>query len=171
LLPGEDRYQLEYTIPATNGAAALNVTAPGKVGHVLVFIPDDGTTITTNGLQAMGSQQMGESGAKTRYYMATSLESGQSVALTVTGLKSATSGGQPATRPAASEGPIESPAGAPVEADASGGAIVPKTVAAVGAAGILGVGGLVMLMKGKAPVQPAVQITHKSSKKNRHAHR
>lgn len=171
LLPGEDRYQLQYTIPATNGAAALNVIAPGKVGHVLVFIPDDGTTITTSGLQAMGSQQMDESGAKTRYYMATSLEAGQSVALTVTGLKSAATGGQPATRPAASAAPADSPPGAPVEADASGGATVPKTIAAVGAAGILGVGGLLMLAKGKAPVQPAVQISHKSTKKNRHARR
>ena len=32
LIPGEDRYQLQYTIPPRNGAAALNITAPGKGG-------------------------------------------------------------------------------------------------------------------------------------------
>ena len=115
---------------------------------MLVFIPDDGTTIATTGLQAMGSQQMGESGAKTRYYMATSLEAGQSVALTVTGLKSATSGGQPAARPAASQGPTGRPPAVPWKPTLRA-LDRPQSRPAVGAAGILGVGGLVMLMKAK----------------------
>ena len=45
LIPGEDRYELEYRVPAVNNKAVLSVTAPASVGHLLVFVPEDGTTV------------------------------------------------------------------------------------------------------------------------------
>jgi hypothetical protein len=190
LLPGEDRYQLEYTIPATSGTAVLAVTAPAKVGQMMVFIPDDGTTVTANGLQPMGSQQMDEKGPKTRYYMATSLAQGQTVNLTVAGLNAAAMGAQPASQPSAaamnlstataSQQASTPAATTPLDAAVMGsmtpvesvptGSNLPKFVAAGGAAGILLIGGLVMLVK-KTPVAVPLKVESKSNKGRRNARR
>jgi hypothetical protein len=163
LVPGEDRYQLQYTIPAHNGQAVLTAIAPAKVGHVLVFIPDDGTTVTTAGLQAMGSEQMDDKGPKTRYFMATSLQAGQSVSLTVSGLKAAAAASD-ATSPT---GMADEPASAPAEAGVIGSSVA-KAVAAIGALVILFAGALLMMVKRTPePVKATVKNANKGRSHDR----
>lgn len=162
LVPGEERYQLQYTVAAQNGKATLSITAPVKVGHVIVFLPDDGTTVTTTGLKSMGSQQMDDKGTKTRYYMATSLDAGQTVSLTVSGLTAAA-----APSPVDTVGAADAP---PAEAGIGGslGSTLPKAVAAVGAILMLLLGSLALLAKKPVPAP----IPEKSNTKGRNrAHR
>jgi hypothetical protein len=177
LVPGDDRYQLRYIIPAINDSAQLVITAPASVGHMLVFVPDDGTTINAPSLQFMGTQQMGDKGAKTRCYIAMSIASGQTTSLTVSGLKGA------AASPAAAAGPADQPqaaaptptaapqasasayttpnaapvvdtaaTAAPAQADHS---IVSKVIAVGGGVAILAAGTAIILFK--SPAGPASQ--------------
>ena len=133
LIPGEDRYELEYHIPAVDNKAVLSVTAPASVGHLLVFVPEDGTTVDAPGLQAMGVQQLDEKGPKTRCYFAKSLSEGQTIALTVGGLKSA-----------GSAQPVSSVQTPKALADNS---IASKAIAVGGAIAILLVGTTITLFK------------------------
>jgi hypothetical protein len=135
LIPGEDRYELEYHIPAVDNKAVLSITAPASVGHLLVFVPEDGTTVDAPALQAMGAQQLDEKGPKTRCYIAMSLTEGQTIALTIGGLKSAAS-----LQPVSS---VETPKLKP-PADNS---IASKAIAVGGAIAILLVGTTITLFK------------------------
>ncbi|MGA2441106.1 MAG: hypothetical protein ABSH08_09110 [Tepidisphaeraceae bacterium] len=135
LIPGEDRYELQYRIPAVDNKAVLSVTAPASVGHLLVFVPEDGTTVDAPALQAMGAQQLDEKGPKTRCYFARSLSEGQTIALTVGGLKSAAS-----VLPVSS---VQTPKLKPL-ADNS---IASKAIAVGGAIAILLVGTTITLLK------------------------
>jgi hypothetical protein len=134
LIPGEDRYELEYHIPAVDNKAVLSVTAPASVGHLLVFVPEDGTTVDAPALQAMGAQQLDEKGPKTRCYFAKSLSEGQTIALTIGGLKSAAS-----ALPVSS---IETPKTALAD-----NSIASKAIAVGGAIAILLVGTTITLLK------------------------
>jgi len=165
LVPGEERYQLQYTIPAHNGQAVLTATSPAKVGHVLVFIPDDGTTVTSTGLQAMGSEQMDDKGNKTRYFMATSLEAGQSVSLTVSGLKAAAATAPDAKTPM---GMADEPAQAPAEAGVIGSSVA-KAVAGIGALVMLFVGALLLMVK-RTP-EPVKATAKQANRGNSHGRR
>jgi hypothetical protein len=133
LIPGEDRYELQYDIPAVDNKAVLSVIAPASVGHLLVFVPEDGTTVEAPRLQAMGSQQLDETGPKTRCYIATSLTEGQTITLTVGGLKGA-----------GSVQPISSVEQPKPPADNS---IASKAIAVGGAIAILLVGTMITLFK------------------------
>ncbi len=134
LIPGEDRYELEYRIPAVDNKAVLSVTAPASVGHLLVFVPEDGTTVEAPGLQAMGTQQLDEKGPKTRCYIAISLTEGQTTTVTVGGLKAAAAPLQPAAS-------IGTPK------PAAGNSIASKAIAVGGAIVILLVGTMITLLK------------------------
>jgi hypothetical protein len=133
LIPGEDRYELQYSIPAVDNKTLLSITAPTSVGHLLVFVPDDGSTVEAPGMQAMGSQQLDEKGPKTRCYIATSLNAGQTITLTVGGLKAAASA-QPVP-------PIET------HHAAADNSIPSKALAVSGAIAILVVGTMFALLK------------------------
>jgi cytochrome c-type biogenesis protein CcmF len=161
LIPGEDRYQLQYSVAAKEGKAVLAITAPAKVGHVLVFIPDDGTTVTADGLKSMGSEQMDDKGTKTRYYMATSLEPGQTVTLTVAGLSAAA-----APAPDVSEtADASQPAPQATEQAGLAGSTLPKTVAAAGAAAMLLFGSLALLLKKPAQAAASIKVNTKGRRR------
>jgi hypothetical protein len=136
LIPGEDRYELEYRIPAVDNKAVLSITAPASVGHLLVFVPEDGTTVDAPALQAMGAQQLDEKGPKTRCYMTTSLSEGQTIALTIGGLKAA-----------ASVQPVSSIETAKSPKPLADNSIASKAIAVGGALAILLVGTTITLFK------------------------
>jgi len=146
LLPGDSKYQIQYTIPAVAGVAQLIVTAPTDVQHILVFVPKDGTTLTTTGLQQLDSSMLGAMGDKTRAFMATNLTAGQTISIKFNDLRS-----QASVLP----GPgSEQPGEAAPNAAASAGdssAFGTKVVAVGGAAVILVCGSSVVLLK--APKQ------------------
>jgi hypothetical protein len=179
MIPGEERYQLRYVVPAVNDKATLTITAPASVGHMMVFVPDDGSVIDTPpNLQSMGSQKLNEKGPKTRCFIAMSIVPGQTMAIGLSGLKAAAaatpvSAADPATpgdpTPAASmadaapavdaSGPVQTPVQTVASVDApkpiADHSIVPKVIAVGGGAAILLAGTAVVLFKG--PDAAAVQ--------------
>jgi hypothetical protein len=152
IVPGDSKYQLQYTVPASNNTSALSVTAPVKTGHVLVFVPDDGTSVVpTPPLQLMGSQQMGQNPQKTRYYMATQIEPGQKLQLVVSDLNQAhtdATGTVPEATPAAAVATSdEAPVAAPVVAASVADSEAPKLLALIGGGVVLLIGTAALLIK------------------------
>lgn len=84
LNPGSTQYQISYLVPASSGEAKLDVTAPAAVANLMLFLPDDGTTVKTEGLEFGGATDMGT--GKRRFYRATGLAAGQVVAAMVSGI-------------------------------------------------------------------------------------
>jgi hypothetical protein len=140
LVPGTTEYQLAYILPADNGNVVLTSTAPAKQDSLMIFVPDDGSKVTTEGLQS-GAMDMG--GGKTRYYTAGGLATGQSVKLAIDGVRA----------PAA---PTAVPGGAKPAAAGSGAAAplnnvqIAKAIAGAGAAMIVLLGGAAMFMRSPA---------------------
>jgi hypothetical protein len=84
LVPGQTQLRIVYGLPATNGKADITVVAPAPTSHLMVMLPDDGTTVIGEGLQAGGSTSMGK--GKTRFYKAAGVPAGQQLKLTVSGI-------------------------------------------------------------------------------------
>jgi hypothetical protein len=82
--PGVTQYQLSYTIPAKNGMAALDITAPAKTQNLMLFLPDDGTNVQASGLEFVSTSDMG-TGAK-RFYRAADRTAGDVISLKVSGI-------------------------------------------------------------------------------------
>ncbi len=147
ITPGQTDYQLQYTVPAIDGKLSFSVSASAKMGHVLVFIPDDGSTVTpTAPLQLMGSQQMGENGPKTRYFMATQVDAGQKLTLSISNLNSAPATGATGATGTADPAPQSEQSAAPPIAIAASTA--PKAVVLVGLALVLAIGSVTILIRG-----------------------
>ena len=123
VMPGSLELQIEYTVPITDAKADLTITAPAKVGQMYVFIPDDGSKVTTTGLDSLGVRQTGE--GNKRGYKAAQLKAGQEVKLSFSGLK-----------PAATE---------PVKKTDAGTSHLPQIAAGVGG-GLLLLGGATVLL-------------------------
>jgi hypothetical protein len=84
LPPGQQEYQISYTLPAKDGSASLVVVAPAPTSKLMVMLPEDGTTVTAQGLESGGSVDMGK--GKTRFYKASSVPAGQEVKLVISGI-------------------------------------------------------------------------------------
>lgn len=128
LMPGATEFQLEYVVPSTDGKADLTITAPAPVTQMYVFIPDDGSTVTTAALDSMGTRKTGE-GSK-RAYKAANLKAGQEAKLSFSGLKA----------PAAAE---------PMKKSDAGTSHLPQVAAGVGG-GLILIGGVTFVLL-KAP--------------------
>ncbi|HTW95213.1 MAG TPA: hypothetical protein VMD30_10490 [Tepidisphaeraceae bacterium] len=141
VLPGDCRYEIQYHIAAAAGVAQLLVTAPAQVQHVLVFVPNDGTSVSTTGLTALDASELGDMANRMRAFMATSLSAGQTVTIKFANLSQAAISTEAA--------PVQSvaPADAPGASAGDSAAFPAKTVSVVGAAVILLGGGSVLLHK------------------------
>jgi len=60
LEPGVTKMRYAYVVPMTARKASLSVVAPVPVRHMMLFAPDDGTTVRATGLESLGTQSMGE---------------------------------------------------------------------------------------------------------------
>jgi hypothetical protein len=138
IVPGASQYALSYVVPATAGKADLTITAPAAVGHMMVFVPEDSTTVTVSGLNSIGSMPM-DNGEQMRCYMATSLSAQQTVDVTISDLSKV-------TPPKVSEAAPANPGAASSEKPVKGGVSLPQRLAVGGAAAILVVGALVMFV-------------------------
>jgi hypothetical protein len=85
LLPGQSQYQIAYLIPIEQGAAELTVAAPVATRQLAIFLPDDASEVTPQGLDAMGTTTMGE-GNSIRMFRAGGVAADQQVGLTISGL-------------------------------------------------------------------------------------
>jgi hypothetical protein len=84
LTPGLAQYQIGYTIPARDGRAQITVAAPAAVKHLMIFVPDDGSTVTADGLELVTPAKGNES--KSRFYKAVNQTPGQMASMTITGM-------------------------------------------------------------------------------------
>jgi hypothetical protein len=128
LQPGASQYRLQYTVPLNKGQAEISVVAPAPVSTLMIFYPDDGTTISGTGIQGPQTVDMGN--GKTRYFKADDINVGHEVKLLV--------GGAPAVKTESSAAPASTVPGATELA---------KTIAGVGALLIFLLGGALMFMK------------------------
>ncbi|MHB1155577.1 MAG: hypothetical protein ACYC26_01930 [Phycisphaerales bacterium] len=141
LAPGDIQLQLAYIIPVNAGEASLEITAPAAVKQMVIFTPDDGSTITPTGAEAGKGMKMGP--RSMRMFTAANMTTGRKVSLVFKGI------------PAAPEAPkATSDAGGTHEhesADESTAPVQPspgrsaKVIAGVGA-GVLGVAVAVVLI-------------------------
>ena len=54
-MPGTTQLQLNYSLPVKDGAAQIAITASVAIGHLMMFVPDDGSTVTGDGLISAGA--------------------------------------------------------------------------------------------------------------------
>lgn len=138
ITPGTNQYQYTYFVPAVDGKAELFAAAPTVTKHLMIFAPEDGTTVTaTGGGVESGVTDMG--GRKVRYFKAGGVAANAKVTVSVSGkpnkavgaASTAGTGGAVAASPFASADPAQ----------------LAKAVAGVGALLIVLFGGAVMLRK------------------------
>jgi hypothetical protein len=84
LVPGVSRYQFSYVLPIRDGKVSIAVKSPVATRHLMVVVPDDGSEVRCEGLQARGSMEMGE--GKTRLFQTMELPPDQAASVTISGL-------------------------------------------------------------------------------------
>jgi hypothetical protein len=131
VVPGTTQYTLVYKMPVTGGKANYSIAAPAPIGSMMVFAPDDGSTITASGIEDGGLATMG--GGKTRVFRASNLAAGAKIAIAMSNITAAPKG--------------KGGAGAMAAAIAASGSM-PKLVAGAGGLAIFLVGGMFLLRKG-----------------------
>ncbi len=90
LVPGVTQYQISYLLPAVDGKVDLPIKAPTAIGHLMVFVPDDGSDIIASGLTE--GQSMGEGDRAVRVFSVEQVKADQSVSLKLAAPGSATAG-------------------------------------------------------------------------------
>jgi hypothetical protein len=86
LVPGATEVQVSYVLPVAEGRAELTVTAPTSTGHLMLFGPDDGSTVTGEGLIAAGSANMAPGQGPTRYFMLPGMQAGKTLRVALAGI-------------------------------------------------------------------------------------
>ncbi len=100
LAPGQPRYEMAYTIPASNGRAQIVATSSVPVDNTMLVIPDDGTLVETSDLKPGGTADMGN--GKRRTFIGGAVAANQTVTVSVGNLAVAPSrAGEKAATPAA----------------------------------------------------------------------
>ena len=125
---GKTNYQMRYDLAARDGQVVIDLTARSATDALMIFVPDDGTTIDTSHFEDMGTFDIHKQ--KLRTYKVTDLEPGARTVLTI-------------QRPR-QDVPAAPTAGAPAEASTQG----PKVVAGAGMLGVFVAGVALMLFKG-----------------------
>jgi hypothetical protein len=142
MLPGGADYQVRYVIPATDGdRAEVAMWAPAPTGSLFVFLPDDGTVVTSDELKLVQAKPGANLRANARFYTAVPQNAGDVINFTVSGLKALKG------TAAAVDLPAEGAAPATPDTAATGIPGVAKVVGAVAAGAILTVGTAVILLK------------------------
>jgi hypothetical protein len=141
LAPGVSQFRVVYNVPVREGTAELALTTPAAVSHAMFFVPDDGSTVAVQGLEAGGVADMGN--GKTRFYKANDVAAGAVMKLTVSGITARAGANDPAAPSTASS----------LGSSASGQ--IPRIIAAAGGLVIFIVGGMLLLMKSPKRVAKA----------------
>jgi hypothetical protein len=143
LVPGAADLQVHYHIPTIeNDRAEVTLWAPAPTGSFYVFLPADGTVVTSNELKLVEAKAGARLRADSRFYTAPPQNAGDVIRFTVSGLKGLKKAA--ADMPAdAAEAPAATNTGTP----AAGIPKVAKVAGGVTAAAILTVGTAVILYK------------------------
>jgi hypothetical protein len=146
LTPGSSELQIQYVLPAKNDAAEVTLVAPAATASLFVFLPDDGTKVTSAKLTKVEVKPGAKLRANSRFYTVPPQKAGEKITFTVSGLAAA----KPA---AAAPAPIEDdlatsePATPPVSSSGSDIPGIAKVVAGAGAAVIVATGVAFVLFK------------------------
>jgi hypothetical protein len=140
MLPGGADFQVHYRVPADNDRAEVTMWAPAATGSLFVFLPQDGTTVTSSELKLVEAKPGARLRANSRFYTAAPQNAGDAIKFTISGLKG--------LKPAAAAVMPDEGSGNPVAGtSASGIPRAAKIAGAVGAGTILTVGTAVILFK------------------------
>jgi hypothetical protein len=142
LQPGTSQYRVIYTVPVTNGSSQFAFSAPAPVKNLMMFVPDDGTTVKVDGLVAGGVANMGN--GKTRFFKGADLRQGAEVKISLSGITAATSQAAATAETATASATDES--GAEGSAAAATPAVNPMSAQLAKA--VVGAGGLVIFVVG-----------------------
>ena len=134
LTPGMSQFRVVYTVPVKDGKSELALTAPAAIAHAMFFVPDDGSTVTAQGLETGGVADMGN--GKTRFYKAKDVAAGAVMKLSLSGITA---------HAESNEAPAASTAASTISSAASGQ--IAKVVAGAGGLAIFVVGGMLLLIK------------------------
>jgi hypothetical protein len=148
--PGGAEFQIHYTVPAADDKAEVAIVAPAATGSVFVFLPDDGSVVTSNELKKVDPKPGAKLKANSRFYTAAPQKAGDVIAFTVSGLKALKADATPVGGGAGGGYGDATDAGTAIgggSAAASGIPGVAKLVGGVGAGLILVVGAAVVIFK------------------------
>ncbi|MCC6679655.1 MAG: hypothetical protein IT445_02025 [Phycisphaeraceae bacterium] len=129
IVPGVTQYQFSYLLPAVDGQVDLQINAPSAIGHLMVFVPDDGSDITATGLSE--SQAMGEGDRAVRVFSVEKVLANQSVSLKLAAPGTAAAGSAEGDDTHNHAQSSTAPSGVPKLAVGAGAAVLAATAAAV----------------------------------------
>jgi hypothetical protein len=140
LVPGVSQYRIGYTLPVEKGKADVAFATVAPVKHLMVFVPDDGSTVNAEGIGNAGVADMG--GGKTRFYRATDVAAGTAVKLSISNITARAA----AAATADAAGTPGGPRTASPKAKSSS-AQTAKLIAGAGGLTIFVVGGMLLMFK------------------------
>jgi hypothetical protein len=147
MLPGGADFQVHYVIPAVEkDRAEVTLWAPATTGSLYVFLPQDGTVVTSDELRLVEAKAGAQLRANSRFYTAPPQNAGDVIKFTVSGLKGLKAASAAAVSPYGGDDAAASPSAGTGGATA-GIPRLAKVVGAVGAGAILTVGTAVVLFK------------------------
>ena len=114
LQPGSAEFQFTYVVPARDDRAEISLVAPAETGSLFVFLPDDGTQVTSDDLKKVEVKPGMNLRENSRFFTAAPQKAGERIKFTVAGLK--------AIKPAAATPAVPTPG-----ADAGGDNSTPAT--------------------------------------------
>jgi hypothetical protein len=148
MTPGDTNFQFTYRVPAdAAGSAKIELTAPAATQHLMVFVPDDGSTFTSDALRKIEPKKNTNLRANSRFYVTDPMKAKAVVGFTIGGLAGVKAAPEEAGA-AAPVSPYEGENPAPTDAGPAGRVPkVAKIVGGVGAGAIVVVGAVVVLFK------------------------
>ena len=142
LTPGDTQFQFTYRVPANaEGSAKIDLVAPAATQHLMVFVPDDGSTFTSDSFRKLDPKKGTNLRANSRFYVADPQKPKTSVGFTIGGLEG--------VKPGQAEAPAGEVGVGMVVADSAAAGVpgVAKIVGGIGAGVILVVGVVVVFLK------------------------
>lgn len=141
--PGSAEFQFSYVVPAKDDAAEVSLLAPAANGSLFVFLPEDGTTVTSAELKKMEVKPGMNLRENSRFYTAPPQKAGDRIKFVVSGLKNAKPVAA-ASEPGASADWKVQP---PLSDGSSGVPTAAKVIGGIGAAGIVVAGTAIAIFK------------------------
>ncbi len=141
--PGSAEFQFTYVVPAKDDAAEVSLLAPAPNGSLFVFLPEDGTTVTSAELKKMEVKPGMNLRENSRFYTAPPQKAGDRVKFVVSGLKNAKPVAAASEPGASADWKGETPAGE----GSSGIPTAAKVIGGIGAAGIVVAGAAIAIFR------------------------
>lgn len=140
MLPGATAIQFRYRVPAVDGKINLLIDPPAGIEKMMLFVPEDGSTLEAKGLESLGSKP-NDRGGVTRYFKGQDIKAGVAAGVVL--------GNLPSVPKAKATGEPPALAAAP-SANIPGANKTPQIVGGLGAVIILFVGAAILLKPKKA---------------------